>query len=418
MRRVLVSVIVLISTSVFVLPPVNAAAPKPGNKCTSVGTVAALKGSNFKCVRSGNKLIWKKVSKVSTKPKPPVIAPIPISLPVAPGSITFGNILENLDKVAQVAFESSQKTYSTNAFPPLINSTIWVGPNTVPVGPTSEADRINKAMKLWSGFNQPKTIGLFFFNTQDEPLAEIEYEKWRTKNNIKEGQVASYLRNECLSNNGPGAPVDSQEPLQDCRNANAGVINGNGTAIGFFGVPNEAGSRSDAYQFGALEIHEFTHMVQTAQFVGTSQQPGGAMQQVTPCWIQEGQAHFASKSTASSTLNDYLHQRNGEALNRSTRDGRSAPRDFEEISKYLSLETLATCQQTYNWGYATGMLAVEALSAIGGVQSTMALYAMEARGHTFIESFKLVYGISWNEAQPILARAVEKAYLQSNMSVS
>jgi hypothetical protein len=61
------------------------------------------------------------------------------------------------------------------------------------------------------------------------------------------------------------------------------------------------------------------------------------------------------------------------------------------------------------------MLAVEALSAIGGVQSTMALYALEANGHTFSESFKLVYGLSWEEAQPILAQVIVKDYAVANM---
>ena len=293
---------------------------------------------------------------------------------------------------------------------------IWVGPTTVPVGNMSEEERIVKAMKLWSGFNQPKSIGIFFFNTQDEPLAEIAYDKWRTDNKITTGQPASMMRNDCLSNNGPGAPVASTEPLKDCTGANAGVIDSLGTGVGWFGVPTEAGPRSDPYRLGALEIHEFTHMVQTAQFLGTGQQPGSALQAKSPCWLQEGQAHFASKTTASNTFSDYLRQRNGEALYRTNSSNVPAPRDLAGISEYLSLATLATCQSTYSWGYATGMLAVEALSAIGGVQSTMALYALEATGKSFSESFQMVYGISWDKAQPILAQVISRDYLVPSMN--
>jgi hypothetical protein len=343
-------------------------------------------------------------------------APIPISLPVAQGAITFNNILDNVESVAQVAYENAMKTYAQNTVPTGMKSTIWVGPNTVPVGPMTEKERIVKAMKLWSGFNQPKSIGLFFFSTKDEPAAEIAYDKWRKSGKITQGPPATMLRNDCLSNNGPGAPVASKEPLQDCTGANAGVIDGAGNAIGLFGVPTEAGSRSDPYRLGALEIHEFTHMVQTAQFLGITQDPGGALQSKSPCWLQEGQAHFAGKAVAATSFSDYLRQRNGEALERRNEKNIKVPRDLKRISAYLSLQTLPGCQSTYSWGYGTGMLAVEALSAIGGIQSTMALYALEARGYTFSQSFKMVYGTTWAKAQPILAQVIEKDYLVPSMS--
>ena len=349
---------------------------------------------------------------------PPVFRPniIPITLPVPQGSITFANILDNVEKVAQVAFDNAQKTYLSNTAPTGMKSTIWIGPTTIPLGTVTANEHIAKAMKFWSGFNQPRSMGLFFFNTQDEPLAEIAYDKWRADNKITVGQPASMMRNECLSNNGPGAPEASTEPLQDCSGANAGVIDSIGTGIGWFGVPTEAGARSKSYGFGSLEIHEFTHMVQNAQFIGVSEQTGVAMQSVSPCWLQEGQAHFAGKTMASDSYGDYLRQRNPEALERTAENNLRAPRDLAGVSSYLTLETLATCRSTYSWGYATGMLAVEALSAIGGGSSTMALYALEANGHTFSEAFKLVYGISWDEAQPILAQVIVKNYLVASMN--
>ena len=299
-----------------------------------------------------------------------------------------------------------------------MKSTIWVGPTTVPVGTLSEDERIIKAMKLWSGFTQPHSIGLFFFNTKDEPLAEIAYDKWRTDNKITSGHPASMMRNDCLSNNGPGAPTASTETLKDCTGANAGVIDSIGTGVGWFGVPTEPGPLSDPYRLGALEIHEFTHMVQTAQFVGKSDNPGWGLQSISPCLLQEGQAHFAGKSVASTSYSDYLHQRNSEALNRTAANKLLAPRDLAGVSAYLTLETLQTCQSTYSWGYATGLLAVEALSAIGGATSTMKLYSLEASGKTFSEAFKMVYGISWQEAQPILVKVIVKDYLVASMNVS
>ena len=415
----------ILLASILALPQAGAAVAKAGVTCFKAGATSTLANAKFTCIKSGKKLVWDKGVALAKPPTPtstpkpsasPLAIPIPITLPVARGEITFANILDNVEKVAQVAYENAQKTYLTNTTPTGMKSTIWVGPTTVPVGSMSEEERIAKAMKFWSGFNQPISIGLFFFNTQDEPLAEIAWEKWRTDNKIRVDQPASMIRNECLSNNGPGAPIASTEPLKDCRNANAGVIDAIGTAKGWFGVPTEADGRADTYRLGAIEIHEFTHMVQTAQFLGTSENPGGAMQSVTPCWIQEGQPHFAAKTLASSSYSDYLQARNPEAKKRAAANNLIAPRDLAGVSAYLSLETLATCQSTYSWGYATGMLAVEALSAIGGGSSTMALLALEARGYSFSEAFKMVYGISWQEAQPILAQVIVKDYLVASMN--
>ena len=426
--------------SVLAQPHAFASITKPGATCSKVGATSIVANVKFTCIKSGKKFVWNEDVKVVVKttptptpaasptttavvkpstptPKPTSVSiPIPISLPVSQGEITFANILENVEKVSQVAYENAQKTFSLNSTPVGMKSTIWVGPTTVPVGSMSEEERITKAMKFWSGFNQPKSIGLFFFNTQDEPLAEIAYDKWVKDNNVSGGGPASMMRNDCLSNNGPGAPVASTETLKDCRGANAGVIDAIGTAKGWFGVPTEADGRADTYRLGALEIHEFTHMVQTAQFVGTSKQPGGALQSISPCWLQEGQAHFAGKTVASTSYSDYLQQRNGEAKYRTASNNLVAPRDLAGVSAYLSLETLSTCQSTYSWGYATGMLAVEALSAIGGATSTMALYALEARGSTFSDAFKTVYGISWEQAQPILAQVIVKDYLVASMN--
>jgi hypothetical protein len=342
------------------------------------------------------------------------LAPIPINLPVAPGPITFSNILDHLPEVAKSAYDNVHQVFNVNAMPANIKSTIWVGPTTQIVGSMPEATRFEEAMKLWAGFYQPVTFGAFFFNTADEPLAEPVFTQWKLDSHINGGPTTDLLKGECQKSNGlPGGTVGG--PLGDCTNANGGVIDGIGTGMGIFGVPNDPGSRNDPYRAGALEIHEYTHMVQTAQFLGHGDQPARAMQDMSPCWLQEGMAHFASKTTASTTFEDYLTQRNGEAKNRTNADGLVPPRDTAGVSAYISLQTLPACERTYSWGYATGMLIVEALSAIGGVQSTMALYAEEARGNQFTDAFKLVYGVSWETAQPILTQVVVQDYLQGNM---
>ena len=61
----------------------------------------------------------------------------------------------------------------------------------------------------------------------------------------------------------------------------------------------------------------------------------------------------------------------------------------------------------YGLGYSLGYFAVEALSAIKGVESSMALLERLGLGQDFELAFKDVYDIEWDAAVPILARVIE-----------
>jgi hypothetical protein len=390
------------------------AAVKAGGGCSKLGSTTTTDGYQYSCIKSGKKLIWKKGTKASAPPKQTNFKNlIPITLPVAAGKITFANILDNLSLVPQAAYDSVQKTLSTNLVPVGNNSFIWVGPNTKTYGNKNPADAFTLASKLWSGFTQPTSFGAFYFSTEDVPLAEAAYLKWASDNKVP--GVASDIYNQCRQGGGPGVFTGL---VGDCKNADAGTFGIQAIGKAKFGVSTNPEFRNGSFLAGGIEIHEFTHFVQTSQFKGLSEYPTRDHHAVNPCWLQEGQANFAALSANSDSFKAYLGLRNGEALYRTNSAGVLGPRDLVGVSNYISLATLDTCFDSYNWGYGTGVLIVEALSAIGGVQSTLALTALQARGYSFSDAFKLVYGISWLEAQPILAKALVGAFLQPDINVT
>ena len=58
----------------------------------------------------------------------------------------------------------------------------------------------------------------------------------------------------------------------------------------------------------------------------------------------------------------------------------------------------------------------EALIAIGGPQSTLALYTLGAKGQDWPTAFKNVYGISWEEGSTVLAKVLAAEYAAKPMS--
>jgi hypothetical protein len=53
---------------------------------------------------------------------------------------------------------------------------------------------------------------------------------------------------------------------------------------------------------------------------------------------------------------------------------------------------------------------MDALVAVGGVDKTFDVQTARSDGLTFEEAFKKVYGISWDEASLVLAKAASKTY--------
>jgi hypothetical protein len=399
--------IIAIAALALFLAPMNAiAAIKTGDVCKKAGTTATAGGKKFTCIKSGKKLVWNKgVAVVNPKPPTPTPAPTPIATPtpsptptvyVPPTPITtptpapivekaptgFADLVENYRGIPGVVWNEAQTLLQQGSAASAFS--VEVGPNTkIQAGLEDPQIYLEQASRLWSKVNQPKTTKVFLFSFPDLAWAQQKLValggSWFT---------ASDLAGNCAR-------------LNSC-----GSFGGTYRGVGqiFIGVPVREYTQFNLGYVRGNYAHEFTHVVQYAQFADQPTINGYA---IMPCWFSEGQPQVPGTALGFQTLTDYRNQRVSWFSQPAGALGDYSP---EAILKFYSLtgsprngECNANVRKrVYDVGYIT----VEALAAIKGIYSTIELVKNVANGLKFEDSFKKVYGISWTEAAPILAKVV------------
>jgi len=345
-------------------------------------------------------------SEAATKP---VVNPIPITLPVKPvGDITFANIEQRIADVPAAAYSALQKVYSANS-QPKIPLTILQGPNTVV--PTDVKVAFGKIAKLWSGFRQPVTYHALVYGFKDKA--------WALKADAK---VPVVVADGGSRGRASMSSVINQCLVNQCGSANSGISDAKGSGYGQFQISSNYAN--DPYMLmGGVFGHEYTHSTQAAQFLGNANvgkpvskerekygldnSPSGLFQGVLPCWMTEGMANFNGTAVVATSFDKYMEWRKDAPKGQQTPDFT----DFTaaSIQNYLLTTNPPKCLPPagiYLMGYTIGALTVEALAAIAGPQASMAVVTLMGRGQTYDQAFKSVYGISWAEVAPILAKVV------------
>ena len=268
---------------------------------------------------------------------------------------------------------------------------IKVGPTTDLYFSENEA-ALKTAFQFWAGFDQPSRYIALFYNFDDLSWAEDEL--------ISHGQSVKHARAQAR-----GPSIDTI-----CTGANSGLGIGSfpSVGVGKFGI-HEPDSW-DKYRDGPIHIHEYTHAVQAAPWIGSSDHPQSGPNSNAPCWLIEGNAHFAGISAGITNYEDYLDLRNNQVRGRHY-DEPFSDYSIPKILEYYNDNTPPACigRSDYGLGYSVGFLTVEALSAIAGSNSSMHLYKYMSHGKTFEEAFEIVYGFPWEEAKPILAAFVSSS---------
>jgi hypothetical protein len=391
---------------------VATAAVKAGSSCTKLGSTTTSAGKKYTCIKSGRKLIWNKgVAVITTKPTAsptPAVAQAPTPTPsatpvqtIAPiptptqapiiekAPTNFSDLVENYLGIAGVVWKEAQKLSESGQ----IKSSflLEIGPNTkIQEGLSDPRVYLERTSRLWSKFDQSTITKVFIFSYPDLAWAQQKNRElggsWFTPEDLA-GSCTSLINCSSFGTSYRGqGQLFVGVPVRSYPLFNLGFVRGN---------------------YG----HEYTHSVQQAQFATQPSLNGYA---TLPCWFSEGQPQVPGQALGFQTLSDYKLSRESWF---SQPAGALGDYSQESILKFYSLAGVprdGMCnasirQRIYDVGYMT----VEALASIKGIESTMQVVVGVSQGLTFNQSFEKVYGISWNQAAPILAKVVSHEFSRS-----
>ncbi|CAB4331246.1 MAG: hypothetical protein F2690_00750 [Actinobacteria bacterium] len=419
---------VIFMALVLVLMPVSAISAQKvsaGGSCKALGQKVTYSKKVYTCVKSGKKTVWNKGVAVSstptatptpTKTAAPFVAKIPITLPVAQtGEITFENVMSHISDIPKTAWQKVQDVIASNSAGTIKHDT-YVGPNTqltITGGKAGIDSILEKATKLWAGFTMSKYYSVVYYNITDEKWAEQKTQDIWKVNGYGSDTIGSALNALSISCQSQSAPGVGGAALGFCRGGDAGAVTNSDNS--FIQMAEGDIERPDTN--GSKLVHEFTHTVQSAQWIGNANCHNegnncfrtGLAHDFTPCWINEGQPNGINTMVANSDFSSYFSSRSfGKDPGQNVTDYSAG-----SIRDYLYNQSPTTCYRNgplYQLGFDLGAKAIEALVAIGGPQATMALFALGAEGQDFPTAFKNVYGISWSDASTILSKVLAAEY--------
>ena len=369
------------------------AAARAGSSCSKAGIKSVSAGKTYTCVKSGKKLVWDKGVLIPVaKPAPSGSAsPVPSASPspkasVAPavvypkGPTSFDDLVENYEGIAHAAWSKSREKILTSNKTD-ITLRVVLGPNTQLTYKEPQT-AIDLVTKLYSGYPTSTEISYLAFNYQDRDWATNQMES-------------------ILPNSGSGWVKDVACATKETCWGGGAFSNGAGKYL----IVETMGSTDPNHLSGAVDAHEFTHIVQQMCFKKGRPAQAFLYDPWPPNWYWEGQAHFAQHASVYfDSFETYMKERKATAQDLY----RDPIFTSEHIRKYFVFNAPADWQKNYErWHqYDLGAMFVEILTALKGPESTMEMWRITGTGVNFPEAFEKVYGTSFDKALPIMAKAI------------
>lgn len=374
--------------------PLNAAAPKAGAKCSKAGATSISAGKKFTCVKSGTKLVWNKgvvvkkpapVSTVSPTPSPiptatPSITPTPSATPTPKAPTSFDDLVENYQGIAYAAWSKSREKILASTKTDITLKMI--------MGPTSQLTYkeplipIDLVSRMYAGNVEPIEIYYLAFNYADREWAVNQMES-------------------ILPNSGSRWVTDVACRTQATCWGGGSFYNGSNRYLIVLAVELQ----TPEHMNGTVEAHEFTHTVQQMNIKKGRPAQEFLYDPWPPTWYWEGQAHFTQHAAVFyDSFADYMKFRKNTSSDLYTNQALNS----QYLENYFVFNAPDAWQKNYErwYQYSIGARFVEILTALKGPDSTMEMWKIASTGVDFKSAFEKVYGISFDKAMPIMAKAI------------
>ena len=391
-------VLLTVTLALVLLQPIATAAVKAGAKCSKAGATSISAGKKFTCVKSGNKLIWNKgvvVKKPMPSPTPtstpspistpspsptPTITPTPSPSPTPKAPTSFDDLVENYQGIAYAAWSKSREKILASTKTDITLKMI-MGPNSQltykePLIP------IDLVSRMYAGSVEPVEIYYLAFNYEDREWAVNQMES-------------------ILPNSGSRWVTDTACRTKETCWGGGSFYNGSNRYLIVLAVE----LKTPVKLTGTVEAHEFTHTIQQMNIKKGRPAQEFLYDPWPPTWYWEGQAEFTQHAAVYyDSFADYLKFRKNTSSDLYTNQLLNS----QYLEKYFVFNAPDTWQKSYErwYQYSIGAMFVEILTALKGPDSTMEMWKIASSGVDFKTAFERVYGISFDKAMPIMAKAI------------
>jgi len=330
--------------------------------------------------------------------------------------ITWANITSKVKDISAAAWTDAQNTLQRNQSLPDVykNFYSYISPGALQLDPQiGDAMALQKkVLALYA--NLPRANKVYFVATTQEEQKATQDKIGADYPDALTPLTRSLNSIYGIDNSTTGVPTNSVFVHSTCQGADGlrnsfSQPNRNTPSIGAALItisvcPVQANQKLEAVHGAA---HEYEHTIQVALH------PGGNIHDYQPCWMTEGEPEW-TQVAVSNDFNSYLSMQHlhpyyltqsGLNYHESTQQVWSA----QDVSTYLQgAVNPNTCGNTEQFAlaYSLGAAAAEALVAIGGSESLLAVDIRLSAGQDLNAAFNDVYGITWDAAVPILSQVV------------